>query len=87
MENWSGSSNLPGCLTQGFGFACMMMYHSFRDNVVCIIHEIFLHIKMKTSLPSKDQNMPWISKESDLFENGFVHQNVLSLWNQMINNI
>lgn len=34
---------------------------------------------MKTSLPSKDQNMLWISKESDLFEDGFVHQNVLSL--------
>jgi len=56
-----------------------MMYHSFKDNVVCIIHEIFLHIKMKTSLLGKDQNTLWISKESDLFENGFVHQNVLSL--------
>lgn len=29
---------------------------------------------MKTSLPSKDQNMLWISKESHLFKNGFVHQ-------------
>lgn len=41
---------------------------------------------MKTSLPSKDQNRLWISEESGLFEKGFVHQNVLSLWKQTINN-
>lgn len=35
---------------------------------------------MKSSLPSKDQNMLWISKESDLFENGFVPQNVFVLF-------
>lgn len=41
----------------------MMMYRSFRDNVVCIIHEIFLDTEMKTSLLSKDQNMLQSSPE------------------------
>lgn len=58
----------------------MMMYHSFRDNVVCIIHEKKIGTKMKTSLLSKDQTMLLRSgQKSDLSEDGFVGINVVPL--------